>query len=394
MAVLKGTVGSSAVSVSITDIAVTASRGDHLVVSWDLGGRLYSFFDRGVTCRRGLNGRVLKKWRRGDAREREWATPDECDALLDQAAGIARELLDRIALFEPGPGRPRLEQALGRAAGFDGRAAREDAVRFRQVYRPIGILPPDQYLALVLQATEGCSFRSCTFCEFYREPYRVRAPADFAAHVGAVRAYLGDSIRLRAHAVFLGSANALAVRMSSLEPIFEVLARDARGVPVHAFLDGFTGTMKSAEDYAALARLGLRRVYVGLESGHDPLLAFVQKPATSGQAVETVRALEAGGVRVAVIVLVGLGGDRYSEVHIADTIAAVNAMGLGPGDILYFSDLVETGEAPYPRLALDASIRPLTADERRRQRLAIESGLRFPAAPPRIATYDIREFVY
>ena len=44
-----------------------------------------------------------------------------------------------------------------------------DISRFHQIYKPISILPPDQYQALVLQATEGCSFNTCTFCALYRD---------------------------------------------------------------------------------------------------------------------------------------------------------------------------------------------------------------------------------
>jgi hypothetical protein len=395
MTVLRGSLGATPVSITITDAAVTVSRREDFVVAWDRGGRLYSVFDAGVTFRRGLNGRVLEKRREDGVRQRRWARPDECGVLVDRAAQVAAELLGAMEAFgSSGVRPPGLEDALGRAARFDARAAAADAGRFRQIYSPIGILPPDQYLALVLQATEGCSFRSCTFCEFYRQPYRVRTAADFAAHVAAVRDYLGDSIRLRGRSVFLGSANALAVGTGALEAIFDVLTRQVPGRPVHAFLDGFAGAMKSAGEYAALGRRGLRRVYVGLESGHDPLLAFVQKPSTSGQAVETVRAIKAGGVRVGVIVLIGLGGDRYMGAHVADTAAAVNAMGLDAGDLLYFSDLVESADSPYPRFARDASIRSLTADERRLQRRAIETRLKFRGPSPRMATYDIREFVY
>jgi radical SAM superfamily enzyme YgiQ (UPF0313 family) len=159
-------------------------------------------------------------------------------------------------------------------------------------------------------------------------------------------------------------------------------------------VDGFTGVRKTAAEYRLLSHLGLRRVYVGLESGHDPLLAFVRKPATRGQAVETVRALKAGSVSVGVIVMAGLGGRRFSGGHVSDTIRAVNAMALDAGDLLYFSDLVEVPGTAYPQLAAGEDVRPLPLEDRLAQIAAIRAGLRFPAAPPRSARYDVREFVY
>ena len=163
---------------------------------------------------------------------------------------------------------------------------------------------------------------------------------------------------------------------------------------MHAFVDGFTGLRKSAADYARLRELGLRRVYVGLESGYDPLLTFVRKPATSTEAVETVRAIKDGGVSAGVIVMIGLGGRRFAAGHVADTIAAVNAMRLGAGDLVYFSDLVEVPGTAYPRLARTEDVGTLTIDERLAQVSAIRAGLVFPAERPQFARYDVREFVY
>ena len=111
-------------------------------------------------------------------------------------------------------------------------------------------------------------------------------------------------------------------------------------------------------------------------------------------AVETISALKAAGIAVSLIVLIGLGGDRYAERHVSDTVAVLNAMPLGKGDIVYFSDLVEHESTPYPALARAADIRPLTADETNRQRQAIRLRLRFRRGGPIVSKYDIREFVY
>jgi len=135
-------------------------------------------------------------------------------------------------------------------------------------------------------------------------------------------------------------------------------------------------------------------VYVGLESGHDPLLAFVRKPASRNQAVDTVRTIKDGGVSVGVIVMIGLGGQRFAAGHVSDTIAAVNDMRLGPDDLLFFSDLVEVPGTAYPQLAAAEGVRPLSLDERLEQLRAIREGLVFEGKPPQFARYDVREFVY
>jgi len=395
--------GSSSYTVSVKPHSVAVSVDGSHVVAWDRGGRLYSVFKDGMTWRRGLSGTLVEKRRAGGERVHAWPSGADADRVVDEAAGVARSIRDGMAgsgWAWAGPADPAaVEEArafIDRAARFDAAAARSDARRCRLVLGHVGILPPDQYLSLALQATEGCAFNTCTFCDLYQDGFRVKTPEEFREHVGGVLACLGASALLRSRGVFLGAANALALPMARLVPIFRVLLDEVEAARrgICAFVDGFTGARKSADDYRVLGRLGLRRVYVGLESGHDPLLSFVRKPGTAADAIDTVRAIKAAGVSAGVIVMLGLGGDRFAEGHERDTIPVLNAMELGSGDLLYFSDLVEAPAASYPRQASEAGIRPLDSAARLAQQARIRSALRFPGAPPRLAAYDIREFTY
>jgi hypothetical protein len=402
--IFRGAIGSRPAMLSVKDTSISLAFEAEWVAAWDFGGRLYSLWKSGQTYRRGLSGRLLyKPPRSGDARQRVPLEGAAADAVLEetaeQATLLARSLERDARAWSLADGRhPSVEVAaiVGRCAKFDAAAAREDVARFAEVYSPIGILPPDQYLSTVLQASDGCSFGTCTFCDLYHGAYRVKAADEFRRHVETVRAYLGDSAALRGRSFFLGSANALAVPMDRLLEFFGALPGPFGGGPrpVHAFVDGFTGARKSAADYAELCRRGLGRVYVGLESGHDPLLAFVRKPASREQAVDTVRAIKAGGAQVGVIVMVGLGGRAFAEGHVRDTVAAVNKMGLGAGDLLFFSELVDIPGTAYPKAAAAADIEPLPLQERLAQAEAIRSGFRFEGPSPQMAKYDVREFIY
>ena len=411
-----------ALSLKASSLSVAIQR-DNIIV-YDLAGRLYSVYRAGRHHRRSLSGPILQKWTTGE-RQRRWLTGADADHLIDWAADQLRLLAQ--ALRQPDwewltpPDHPsaldELLTVIERAAHFDSAAARLDATGYADVYHPIGILPPDQYLALVLQATDGCSFNTCTFCDLYHRPFRVKTPAEFRLHIERVRAYLGESLRLRQRSIFLGAANALAIPMSRLVPIFEIIAEEfspspeslslsascpaaartrersgARDGGIYAFLDAFTGVRKSVSDYRMLAALGLRRVYIGLESGHDPLLEFVRKPGRARDAIETVQALKAAGIQVGVIVMIGLGGDYYADGHVADTVRVLNAMPLGVGDMLYLSDLVEEPGTPYPILATQIGLQSLNASQLGAQRAALRHGLQLPGV--KISHYDVREFVY
>ena len=288
--VLRGTGGGTSYIVSLKTQSVAVSVNDTTVAAFDRGGRLYSLYQDEVTYRRGLNGQVLVKRDGAGEHRHQRLVGAEAEAVVEAAAAIARTAAGAMRTSGwrwAGPVDAVTSQEaatlLDLCGRFEADVAGADAVRFARVYSPIGMLPPDQYLSLVVQATEGCSFNTCTFCDLYHDAYRVKSPDEFAGHLSAVLGYLGESIALRSRGIFLGAANALAVPMPRLLPIFEILIEQADAIRrgVYTFVDGFTGTLKNSRDYRLLHHLGLRRVYVGLESGHDPLLAFVKKPGVA-----------------------------------------------------------------------------------------------------------------
>ena len=102
---------------------------------------------------------------------------------------------------------------------------------------------------------------------------------------------------------------------------------------IYSFIDAFDVHRKSLADWQELAGRGLRRVYIGIETGDDALLRFLRKPGSAANVVEAVRTLKAGGVAVSVIIMTGVGGSRFSVSHVDQTLAALAQMDLAAGDI-------------------------------------------------------------
>jgi radical SAM superfamily enzyme YgiQ (UPF0313 family) len=380
------------------DVTVVAA-GEVRVSSYDLCGRPYALVRDGTTRRRALDGRWLeKRFEPGGARVRRLSTAESGAPAVESARLEAEAVLSAVEDTAALPSDIRNEALtrLRRIVAMDAQALKEDAARYAAIYRPVGILPPDQYLAVVVQLTEGCSWNACTFCDFYRAvPFRVKTPLELSAHLGALRDYFGPSLALR-RSVFLGDANALCVAHDRLLPLVEAVSRALAPRPLYAFVDVWTGGRKSAAEYRAYARLGLRRVYVGLETGDPELLAWLNKPGSPEQAVELVARLHEAGIGAGVIVLVGVGGERCFTSHARLTAAVLDRMRLGPEDILYFSELVEHPTQEYSRRAAEDGMVPLDAARRADQRAAIAGGFApaDPVRPPRRAVYDIREFIY
>jgi hypothetical protein len=395
--------------------------------SFDLGGRLIGAFVAGRSYRRTLDNRLVeRRWHEppDEAGPVRQLPPDEASAFLEQtyaAMATLRRSLDADGWQPLAADRPAALVAARRAfdliqqqspAGLEA-----DARRFLAIYQPIAILPPDQYRALVLQATEGCAYNRCTFCHFYKDTkFHRKSLPEFRQHIQAVRDYFGPAIILR-RSIFLADANALVIPqrpllalLDAVHAAFPIAPADLAGRDLvawraahpggfdglYSFIDAFTGRRKTPDDFAALRARGLRRVYVGLESGDDALLDFLGKAGTAADAVQMVARLQAARVAVGVIVLLGVGGVRYNEQHVAHTIAAVNAMCLGSGDIVYFSEFVDWPGSEYTQRAAAASIVPLSGEQVRAQRAAMQAGFAFPDSthPPKLALYDIRRFVY
>ncbi|MEZ4768139.1 MAG: hypothetical protein R2844_06890 [Caldilineales bacterium] len=426
--------------------------------TFDPMGRLHGAFVEGINYRRSLDNRVLRKWSEhgeaGSTRRRSWLRQDEARAVVDLAYGLAAGAAERA-----GDAPPPIRDALRSVARWDWPRLEADRRRFETIYTPVGILPPDQYLALVLQATHGCSHNACTFCTFYRDiPFRIKSADEFRSHVTGVLDFFGPAIAMR-RSIFLADANALVTPMPRLLALLHVLGESqslrvsegqasAAGssrqmstepgaynpsaplppapppsvhlpsapppsvhlpsaplppapllpapLPLFAFIDAFHVERKSVADWQELQARSLQRVYIGMESGHDPLLRWLNKPGNAGDVLDAVTTLKAAGVSVSVIVMAGVGGAVFADAHVHDTVQLLNAMPLASGDLIYLSEFKEQPDSAYARQAYQFGVDTLALPAVREQAAAIRSQFvpRDPDHPPRFARYDIDEFIY
>jgi radical SAM superfamily enzyme YgiQ (UPF0313 family) len=399
-----------------------------LALNYDREGRLTGAWIEGRNFRRSLDNRVIEKQEGPQPglayRVRRELAPDEARQFLaDVYARVAeyRAALDDPATRAITTASPddylAARAALDRILECDLARLERDRETFHIIYKPVSILPPDQYLALVLQATEGCSYNQCAFCGFYRDrKFYVKSPAEFKSHLRDVRAFFGGAIGLR-KTIFLADANALIMPQAQLLPLFDAinaefalhppgLEDDALKLweaqhPIHfegiySFVDAFTTRRKTAREFSELATRGLRRVYIGLESGDAELLKFLGKPNSPDDVVQLVDHVKAGGVAVGVIILAGAGGEKYAEQHVRHTVEIINRLPLDEKDLIYFSELIDFPRSDYSALARAADIRPLTIGEIEHQMTEMRAGFEFQRREhaPKVSYYDIREFIY
>lgn len=400
--------------------AITIAINTFTVYTFDLLGRLKTAVRDQHTFRRGFDNRFLEKWSIGNAtgrsRVRSWLDDSSSKSLVDtmiQDVAALRDVVERDKLAKCNdpdlPGEPDAKvvlDALTKVLSYDFQGLQADAEVFRSIYRPVGILPPDLYLALVLQATEGCSYNRCSFCDFYKtQSFRVKSPSDFRRHTQSVLSWFGPALALR-KSVFLGEANALDLPMSKLLPLLQIASTEfakALETTNHAlclqdfygFMSGF-GSRKSVADFEELRACGIRRVYIGLESGSPDLLRFLNKPIDTTGVLDLVTGCRRAGIAVGIIVLLGVGGARFHSRHVEDTVALVREMELGAGDMLYFSPTIERPRADYFNKTKGKDTMPLTAARVLHQKHEMLSGMMITTggSGPKVATYDIEEFIF
>ena len=172
--------------------------------------------------------------------------------------------------------------------------------------------PPSEAGSLIVQLTVGCSWNRCTYCGMYRsKAYRVRPVDEVVAEIAAA-APLARGVRR----VFLADGDALAAPEETLVPVLEAIRRELPDVTrVGLYGDSRSILRHGVEGLRRLAALGLGIVYFGAETGDPETLRSVRKGATVQRQEEACRVVLEAGLKLSVMVLLGLAGVEGSERH-------------------------------------------------------------------------------
>ena len=184
--------------------------------------------------------------------------------------------------------------------------------------------PPSEAHSLILQATIGCSYNRCTFCGMYRDKrFRVRPLAELEAEIEWARASLGPRVRK----VFLADGDALVAKASFLAAVLERLRAafpELRRVSCYASPQSLQ--VREVDEMRELAALGLTLYYLGIESGHDGVLARLAKGVDSAEMVRVAGKAHEAGVTLSTMILLGAGGAELSLEHARASARVVNAI--------------------------------------------------------------------
>ena len=189
-------------------------------------------------------------------------------------------------------------------------------------YEGFIIRPPSEAYSLLLQVTTGCSHNKCTFCGTYRQKkFKIKPIERIKKDLDEARQY-EDVDR-----VFLCDGDALIIPQPKLKEILELINENLSDIErIGTYANAKSILRKSVEELKELKSLGLKIVYLGVETGNAELLKKIHKGVTCEQMIQAGRRIKEAGIILSVTVLLGLGGREKSIDHALDTAKILTDM--------------------------------------------------------------------
>jgi len=232
--------------------------------------------------------------------------------------------------------------------------------------------------SLLIRATRNCPWNKCAFCRTYRgKKFEYRSAEEVKRDIDAARAISdelktvswnmgmggrmsGELIRAiiqnspeiyspevagieavnarvqsmvnvanwvssGARTVFLQDANTLIMRTPDLLEVLRHLKETFPSIErITSYARSHTAARKSLEELKELQQAGLSRLHIGMESGCDEVLAFIQKGVTGADHIAAGQKVVESGIELSEYVIPGLGGRTLSEKHATDTANVLN----------------------------------------------------------------------
>jgi histone acetyltransferase (RNA polymerase elongator complex component) len=220
------------------------------------------------------------------------------------------------------------------------------------------IRPPSEASSLLLRVTRNCPWNRCKFCHIYKgKRFELRPVEDIkqdiltvktiqdrlkeaAAKVGgmeAAAAAMLNSPFSETHfnvalwlyhggtSAFLQDANTLIMPTKDLVEVIKFLKKTLPSITrITSYGRSKTAAQKKLEELKALREAGLDRLHIGLESGYDPILEYMDKGVTAAEHIIGGKKIVKAGISLSEYVLLGLGGKKLWREHATETARVLN----------------------------------------------------------------------
>ena len=167
--------------------------------------------------------------------------------------------------------------------------------------------PPYEAHSLLIQITAGCTHNSCKFCTLYEDlPFKFRM-----SPLNEIRDDLKEAsvFYRKVERIFFTGANPFVLSVDKLKTLAKMVKEYYPTCQTIGCFARITDiTPKSVEQLKELKQLGYDGLTIGVETGDDEVLEFMNKGYTSKDIIEQTQKLDEAGIHYNFFYLTGLSG--------------------------------------------------------------------------------------
>ena len=221
--------------------------------------------------------------------------------------------------------------------------------------------PPYEASSLLLEVTAGCTHHKCKFCTLYNDlPFKFRMSPleDVESDLQEAQLWSTDPIALltarlqglprpeRIQRAFLTGANPFVLKSERLMAIADLIRQYVPSIKTIGCFARITDvTLKSDEELASLHQAGYDGLTIGIETGDDEALRFMNKGYAAADIVKQCQRLDQAGIHYSFFYLVSISGAGRGEIgakatadvcnQLHPTLIGVNMLTIYPDSELY-----------------------------------------------------------
>ncbi len=183
--------------------------------------------------------------------------------------------------------------------------------------------PPYEAYSIIIQATVGCTYNKCSFCNLYKdECFNMSPMTEFEEDLAEIKNYQPNARR-----VFLTGANPFAMSYENLK-LRALTIRDylikCQSIAMFASIRDIKD--KEVWQLKRLRAMGINGLSIGIESGDDETLILANKGYTSNDIIEQCRKLDEAGIEYYFVYMTGLAGKGNGINNAINTAKIINQL--------------------------------------------------------------------